>query len=106
MTIDFKTETLIPLSKAGEELPGGRHLSTVNRWWRRGVRSVRLETVMVGGKRYTTREALHRFFAATTAASLTENGNAAPPSPPHQPKFNRAADELQEMLSTTRRRRE
>lgn len=104
--IDLTTETALTLREAGEESPGKPHRTTIDRWWRRGVRGVRLETCLVGGKRYTTRESLHRFFTATTAASLSENGDDARPLPPHQPKANRAADELQKMLSTTRRHRD
>jgi hypothetical protein len=41
----------------------------------RGIRGVRLETVMIGGIRYTSCEALERFVAATTAAA---NGTTPP----------------------------
>jgi hypothetical protein len=34
----------------------------------KGVRGVRLETVMMGGRRYTSAEAVERFFARLTAA--------------------------------------
>ena len=35
----------------------------------KGVRGVRLETFLRGGIRYTSDEAIERFFAATTAAA-------------------------------------
>jgi hypothetical protein len=54
-------------------LPGrtarGLHVGTIYRWMLRGIRGIRLETVLVGGIRYTSREALERFIAATTAAA-------------------------------------
>jgi len=49
-------------------LPGQPHLSTLWRWYRRGVRGVRLETVVVGGRRFTSRAAIERFIERTTVA--------------------------------------
>src|SRR5262245_4075347 len=67
------SEQLLTLSAAAREIPGpsgrGLHVSTLWRWMQRGVRGIRLETVMIGGIRYTSREALERFIAATTAAA-------------------------------------
>ena len=39
-----------------------KHVSTVWRWVLRGVKGHRLESFLVGGRRYTTREAVGRFF--------------------------------------------
>src|SRR5436853_7301545 len=67
------SESLLTLSAAARELPGpsgkGLHVSTLWRWSLRGIRGIRLETVMVGGIRYTSREALERFVGRTTAAA-------------------------------------
>jgi hypothetical protein len=43
---------------------GGRplNISTVHRWIGRGLRGIRLEAVSAGGTRFTTAEAIHRFF--------------------------------------------
>jgi hypothetical protein len=43
-------------------------LSTVWRWALRGARGVKLESMAVGGRRYTTIEAVERFTARCTAA--------------------------------------
>jgi hypothetical protein len=68
--IDLATETPITLAEAARTLPGGAvHVSTIHRWRMKGCRGVRLETFLRGGVRHTTREALERFFAATTAAA-------------------------------------
>jgi hypothetical protein len=68
--IDTQTETLIPISEAPAHVPGSRpHLATIWRWIQRGVRGVNLETVLVGGKRYTSAEAIARFVEETTAAA-------------------------------------
>ena len=70
MSIDLTTETPITLAKAAQTLPGGAvHVSTIHRWRLKGCRGVRLETFLRGGVRHTTREAIERFFAATTAAA-------------------------------------
>lgn len=74
--IDLANETPITLAEAARTLPGGAvHVSTVHRWRIKGCRGVRLETFLRGGVRHTTREALERFFAATTAAA---DGEAIP----------------------------
>ncbi len=78
MSIDLATENLKTLNDAANTLPGGAiHVSTIHRWRLKGVRGVRLETILRGGTRYTSVEAIERFFAATTAAA---DGNI-PPSP-------------------------
>jgi hypothetical protein len=60
---DLLDEELLPLAKAGELLACRPHRSTVIRWADRGVRGVRLTTVTIGGRRYTSRAALARFIA-------------------------------------------
>ncbi len=43
---------------------GGRrhpHVSTIYRWRLRGIRGVKLETFLIGGRRYTSVEAIERF---------------------------------------------
>lgn len=69
--IDLDVEKLITLQQAAALLPGenGKSVNpqTVWRWTMRGLRGVRLETVVIGGRRYTSREAVCRFAAALTA---------------------------------------
>ena len=62
--IDFSSENLIPMSTAAKDPVLGKpvHVSTLHRWQLRGVRGIRLETWMVGGRRMTSREALVRFL--------------------------------------------
>jgi hypothetical protein len=45
------------------------NVSTVWRWSLRGVRGIKLESLSVGGRRYTTAEAFARFVEATTSAA-------------------------------------
>lgn len=83
--IDATQEHLLTLSAATRTLPGrtgrGIHVSTIWRWAQRGVRGVRLETILIGGIRHTSREALQRFFERTTAAA---DGEAPPARTPKQ----------------------
>ena len=74
--IDLDSETPLSLVEAAKSLPGRPHISTLHRWRQRGVRSVRLETFMAGGRRFTTREALNRFMDRITAA---DDGSESPP---------------------------
>ncbi len=67
--IDPQTETLIPFSRVPAEVPGRIHRATAHRWRQRGVRGVKLESILIGGRRYTSLEKLSEFFAATTAAA-------------------------------------
>jgi hypothetical protein len=71
--IDTQTETVLTLAQAARWIPGrngqGVHVSTTWRWTLRGIRGVLLETILIGGIRYTSQEALQRFFEATTAAA-------------------------------------
>lgn len=80
--IDVSSERLISFNQAASFLPVGRRPSAAT-WWRwstKGVRGVRLETLLIGGRRMTSREALLRFVAASNA---DDGGSArsAPPTP-------------------------
>jgi hypothetical protein len=67
MTNGVYHERRLTLSQAARHL--NLHVSTVWRWQLRGVRGVRLETILLGGTRYTSHEALERFTTACTAAA-------------------------------------
>jgi hypothetical protein len=61
--IDIANEKLHLLIDAIQYVPGHPHLSTLMRWKSSGVRGVKLDTVLVGGRRYTSVEAIQRFIA-------------------------------------------
>ena len=44
------------------------HLSTLIRWRTRGLRGVRLEAIRIGGRWFTSREAVVRFVSARAFA--------------------------------------
>ena len=61
------SEQVVSIAETPKRIPpmkGGRrvHISTVYRWALRGVRGVVLETIMIGGRRCTSVEAMSRFF--------------------------------------------
>ena len=76
--IDVQTEQLLTIGEAARSLPGRPNLSTLHRWRQRGIRGIALETILIGGQRFTSREALQRFFDASTAAA---DGQIAPSRP-------------------------
>lgn len=76
--IDIESEQLIPFRDAPKHIPGRPHAATCHRWRLVGVRGVKLETIKVGSKRFTSKEAIRRFSEQTTAAA---DGVAPTPSP-------------------------
>jgi hypothetical protein len=69
--IDVTREELVLLSDAPALFPTRRgkkvSIATLYRWSSCGCKSVRLETVQLGGSRYTSHEAVARFSQALTA---------------------------------------
>ena len=74
MAICTETETLIPFNAAREAFPGGKRLAlqTLHRWRLHGVRGTKLETILIGGSRFTSAEAIQRFIAAQNPAESAE----------------------------------
>ena len=77
MKIDFSKEQSITLAQVPIHVPSrcGKkvHSSTVYRWATKGARGRVLESVMVGGIRYTTIEAVRRFLSANSqVATMTK----------------------------------
>lgn len=68
MAIDIKTEHIVTFKEAARYLPRHPAISTLQRWRLYGIEGVKLETIRIGGIRYTSLEALQRFADATTAA--------------------------------------
>ena len=71
--IDIDTEELLTFAEAAGRLPSrasGKHLhkATVHRWaMPGGLEGARLESIKIGGIRYTTPAALQRFVEACSA---------------------------------------
>jgi hypothetical protein len=66
--IDITKEQMLSLKMAARLIPGrdGKpvHLSTIWRWILKGRRGVKLESIVIGGSRFTSREAMTRFIEA------------------------------------------
>lgn len=64
--LNLLTEDLVSLAEAAREIPPKpRHVATIWRWRTRGIRGVKLETVQIGQRSFTSRQALTRFLRAT-----------------------------------------
>ncbi len=100
--IDFNSERCLTLVEAAKLIPGrqdqkGLHVSAIYRWVARGVNGVRLETIRIGGRMHTSREALQRFFEASSNDSPCEE-------PPRQRSGRAEADDA-EVLDEIQRTR-
>ena len=102
--IDIDREQLLPLSEAAKLIPSakGKHLhpASVWRWVRKGVvapdgRRVKLDSAKVGGRWYTSREAVQRFLEALTQQFEV---SAAPSPPRTSGQRQRASDRAAERL--------
>jgi len=71
-------EDYIPINGASQFIPGRPHRATVWRWALRGIQrcgeTVKLNTVAVGGRRFTTRADIELFLSACNGGT-----NATPP---------------------------
>ena len=67
--IDIANETVIPIAEAPKHIPGRPSLATVWRWVLNGTRAGKLESVLVGGRRFTSLESIQRFAQQSTAAA-------------------------------------
>lgn len=69
MTIDVQSEELITSKEACSEFPGSQRISLakLNRLWFKGIKGITLESIVIAGRRYTSREAILRFIAAQNA---------------------------------------
>ncbi len=101
MAIDYETETIITLGEACRAFPpNGVSDATMARWIQRGVKVkslgafVKLETLLIGGRRVTSREAISKFIAEQNAADVP----VAAITPSQQRKQSEAArSELERM---------
>ena len=63
-------DDFVPITKASRLVPGNPHTSTLIRWSQHGVLAadgnrVKLETTKVGGRLFTSGQAIDAFLAAT-----------------------------------------
>lgn len=66
-TLPAPDERLLPIADAIEQVTGYRpHPTSCCRWHRRGVRGVKLRTVVFGGRPRTCEKWVREFIASTT----------------------------------------
>jgi hypothetical protein len=88
--IDLKTEDCILLSRAGPVVPGRPSVPTLFRWALKGCRGIKLETIMVGGRRFTSTQAIQRFVNRLSQDNTQGDG----PESESQKKRQARVDEL------------
>ena len=76
MHIDIEQETLITLADAAKRFPQKLNICTLFRWCKDGVRNTVLESVVIGGRRWTSVEAIRRFVASTSRHQQTPRSAA------------------------------
>ena len=100
MAIDALNEELLTFGQAARRArPKGSSPaapSTIWRWHSKGIAGVRLETLCLGGTRYTSAEALQRFFDAVTQVR-EEQGLASISPSDSGTRSQRTASRLQEL---------
>jgi hypothetical protein len=69
--IDHENEHLLSMTAAAKLLPGRPNVATLWRWRTGGCRGHRLETILFGGRRYTSREAIKRFLGAINGEPIS-----------------------------------
>ncbi len=87
-------QELIPLREAASIIPTRPHIATIWRWIERGARGHKLESWLVGGQRFTTRDAIESFLGKINGTSKLSS-----PSTPkaRQRQIDAAEKELEEM---------
>jgi hypothetical protein len=76
---DNLNSQFLTMSQATRSLPGNVSICTLHRWRLNGVRGVKLVTVLIGGRRFVSRDELNLFIARTTAAA---DGKSLPTKTP------------------------
>jgi len=90
-------EPLLPMATAVHRATGRRtHVTTCHRWRLRGVRGVRLPTVLVGGRRLTSVGAVLRWIEATQPDGEAAPATRGETSRQRQAAIERAERELRE----------
>ncbi len=76
-------EELLSLAQAAHLLLGPPHVNTLWRWATRGVRGIRLRTVMVGGCRYIP-SSMSEFTSRLSSAAESGSSQGSVPSIPRK----------------------
>ncbi len=75
--IDIQRETIVSISEAPRHVPGRPSVQTLWRWVLSGTRAGKLESCLIGGRRFTSVEAIQRFAEQSTAAADTPSARTS-----------------------------
>lgn len=73
--IDLSTENVFPINEAPKHIPSRPSIASVWRWCLYGCGGIKLESILMGGRRLTSSEAIQRFADARTSQA---DGTPAP----------------------------
>ena len=77
---ELANEQLVLLANINDHYPVPISRPSAERAWRHGCRGVRLETVYLNGRRYTSVEAINRYINQTQRTGEAEPSNKPTPS--------------------------
>ena len=96
--IQTSIETLIPINQVPvhlEKITGKRpHIASIYRWIQKGIAGVQLETLIIGGTRLTSTEALDRFFQESTKAKESQKQKSRQSANSRYRSFEKQAENL------------
>ncbi len=67
--IDIANDDVFPVSEAPRHIPGRPSQATVWRWVLTGVGGIKLESILIGGRRNTSTASIQEFCDQRTAAA-------------------------------------
>jgi hypothetical protein len=97
MSIDDFQDSPLSLSEAAAICPGQPNVATLWRWCLKGCRGIRLNSYVIGGRRFTDRASIEEFRQLTTAAAEARLRNPLPApavAAPRRRKQHDAADDV------------
>lgn len=72
--IDISQDEILPIEQArlwlGERLGAAPSRVSFRRWITSGIKGVVLDSILVGGRRFTSMEAINKFISATSGAPV------------------------------------
>ena len=78
--IDLQTETVVSIAEAVRYIPGRPSLATVWRWVLSGTRAGKLDSILIGGRRFTSVEAIQRFAQQSTVIGHGDRSSVIRPT--------------------------
>ncbi len=89
-----KVTPYLTFRQAAQLLPGRPHVNTVGRWGQRGVYGIRLETIRLGGRRFTTEQWIDEFLEQLVEVSPDSFNGKEPRKPTARKRVTKELAEL------------